>query len=133
MLHELTFLIGSFNCVTHASQRTWHFTSTNAAWNSWVNARTYFAPQNGQPADVASTYVGYDADAKAFNIVSLDADGSWFSRKSTSRALNGTRWNDIYPADGTRAHLTFPDGRHYVFETTDVKGGLSKTVCTRTP
>ncbi len=132
----LAAIVGTFDCVTHGSDGVvWHFHSVNHAWGSWVRADTTFAPQNGQPADTASTFVGFDAAAKRWNIISIDTDGSYYTRYSTSRAFDGSHWVDGYPADGAKAHIRAQGGRQYVFELIspgqDGHGQTSTTTCTR--
>jgi hypothetical protein len=131
----LAALLGTFNCVTHTGGGlVWRFHSSNHAWGAWVRADTTFAPQNGQPADTASTFVGFDAATKRWNIVSINADGSYYTRYSTSKAFDGSHWLDGYPADGAAA-LIRADERQYTFEFTasgkDGHDDTSKTVCTR--
>jgi hypothetical protein len=65
----LASIIGTFNCITHENTGTiWRFHSVNLAWGDWVRADTTFAPQNGKPADTASTYVGFDAASRLHEI-----------------------------------------------------------------
>lgn len=129
-------IVGTFSCVTHGGGGVvWRFHSSNDAWGAWVRADTTFAPQNGQPADTASTFIGFDAQAKRWHIVSINADGSYYTRHSSSKALDGSRWSDGYPADGAQATIRVRPGRQYTFEfVTSGKDGRaesSKTVCTR--
>lgn len=129
-------LVGTYTCVTHdSSGKIWHFTSVNTMWGAWVRADTTFAPQNGQPADVAQTFVGFDSGAKRWNIVSIDTDGSYYTRYSLSRSFKDSKWIDGYPADGGKAIIGLPDLRHYTFDlTTPERNGraaVSRTVCTR--
>jgi len=104
-------------------------------WGAWLRADTAFAPQNGQPKDVAQTFVGFDSGTKRWNIVSIDADGSYYTRYSGSRAFNGSHWVDGYPADGGSAVIGTPNPRQYTFDFTGrpAKGhqDVSHTVCTR--
>ncbi len=128
-------LLGTFSCTQHdRSGTTWHFRSINQPFGSFVRADTVFAPQNGQPADYASTYVGYEAGAKHWNIVSVDQDGTYFTRYSSSRDFNGAQWTDRYPADGSSA-VVLLDKRGYKFKLTghDKSGRTftSNTVCVR--
>jgi hypothetical protein len=132
----LASIIGAFNCVTHESSGVvWHFHSVNHLWGAWVRADTTFAPQNGQPANSASTFVGFDRDAKRWNIVSLDIAGSYYTRYSGSAAFNGSRWADGYPADGANAVIRLRGTRQYTFDLVSPgRGGraeTSSTVCTR--
>lgn len=104
-------------------------------WGAWLRADTTFAPQNGQPKDVAQTFVGFDSAAKRWNIVSIDADGSYYTRYSTSREFDGSHWADGYPADGGRAVIGTPNPRQYTFDFTgrpsNGRTDVSHTVCTR--
>ncbi|HEX5206620.1 MAG TPA: hypothetical protein VFW10_02355 [Steroidobacteraceae bacterium] len=132
----LEALVGTFNCVTHASDGTvWRFHSVNRPWGRWVRADTTFAPQNGQPGDTASTFVGFDGNAKQWNIVSIDNDGSYYTRSSRSGSFDGSHWVDGYPADGAKAVIRLRDKRQYTFDliTPGAKGraATSNTVCTR--
>jgi hypothetical protein len=132
----LAAIIGTFSCVTHDDGGgVWRFHSSNHAWGAWVRADTSFAPQNGQPADTASTFVGFDATAKRWNIISIDADGSYYTRYSSSRVFDGSHWSDGYPADGAKAVIRVRGNRQYTFElVTSVKNGhaeTAETVCTR--
>jgi hypothetical protein len=129
-------IIGRYACVTQESNhRTWRFQSVNSAWGAWLRADTTFAPQNGEPADTAATFVAYDSAAKRWNIVSLDVSGSYYTRFSTSRAFNGSRWIDGYPADNGRAVLKIFGSKRYTFDFLAAQesrsGTRSHTICNR--
>jgi hypothetical protein len=129
-------IVGTYDCVTHdSSGKTWRFRSVNAAWGAWVRAATTFAPQNGQPKRVGQTFVGFDSDAKRWNVVALDAGGSYYTRLSGSREFDGSRWTDGYPADGGKAVIGTPNSRQYTFDFTGAqtngRADVSHTVCTR--
>lgn len=133
---ELAAIVGTFNCITHASGGTvWRFHSVNRAWGGWVRADTTFAPQNGQPADTASTFVGFDGSAKRWNIVSVDNDGSYYTRSSRSKSFDGSHWVDGYPADGAKAVIRVHGRQQYTFELVsrgaNGRPETSSTVCTR--
>ena len=106
----------------------------DAMWGAWLRADTTFAPQNGQPKDVAQTFVGFDAAAKRWNIVSIDADGSYYTRYSSSRDFNGSHWVDGYPADGGKAVIGVSP-HMYTFDftgrPTNGKVDISHTACMR--
>jgi hypothetical protein len=128
-------IVGAFDCVTHGSDGlTWRFHSVNQPWGSWVRADTTFAPQNGHPRDTGSTFVGFDADAKQWNIVAIDASGSYYTRYSKSPSFKGSHWMDGYPADGARATIGVT-AAGYTFDLTTPpehgRSGWSHTVCTR--
>jgi hypothetical protein len=132
----LTSIAGTFDCVTRDNTGTvWRFHSVNRHWGSWVRADTTFAPQNGQTADTASTYVGFDASAKQWNIVSLDTGGSYYTRYSKSTAFHGSNWKDGYPSDGATAVIRV-SSTGYTFDYTGApKSGRSDrslTTCSRT-
>lgn len=132
----LAAIVGTFDCVTHDSDGVvWRFHSVNRPWGTWVRADTTFMPQNNQPADSASTFVGFDAKAKRWNIVSIDEDGSYYTRYSSSREFDGSRWIDGFPADGARALIRVRDMRQYTFDLTTIarngRAEISSTVCTR--
>jgi hypothetical protein len=131
----LSSIVGTFDCVTHASGGVvWRFHSVNRAWGAWVRADTTFAPQNNQPGDIASTFVGYDAQAKRWNIISIDTDGSYYTRYSRSGAFDGSQWADGDPADGGKAVIRVHGGEQYTFELVVRRNGrdeTSVTVCTR--
>jgi hypothetical protein len=128
-------ILGSYACVTHDGAQTWHFTSTNTAWGAWLRAATVFAPQNGAPRQTAVTFVGFDGDAKRWNIVSLNALGSYYTRSSSSRDFNGSRWTDAYPADGATATIGVSPAGDYSFDLKTPKSNgtasWSHTRCTR--
>ncbi|HZT03216.1 MAG TPA: hypothetical protein VFA39_13215 [Steroidobacteraceae bacterium] len=133
---ELEAIVGTFNCVTHASGGAiWRFHSVNRAWRGWVRADTTFAPQNGQPADAAFTFVGFDSNTKQWNIVSVDNDGSYYTRSSKSKSFDGSHWVDGYPADGARAVIRLRGKRQYTFDLASPgpkgRAETSNTVCTR--
>jgi hypothetical protein len=132
---EVRTMTGSYNCVTHDGHQTWRFHSANTAWGEWLHVVATFAPQNGAPADDARVYVGFDRDAKQWNIISIDGSGSYYTRRSSSPNLNNSQWIDAYPADGARATLTISSLRQYTFDLTTPHGTkpstLSHTVCTR--
>lgn len=132
----LDAIVGTFDCVTHESSGTvWRFHSVNRAWGPWVRVNTTFAPQNGQPADSASVFVGFDAKAKQWNIIAIDIDGSYYTRSSASKAFDGSHWVDVYPADGAKAIVGLRGKRQYTFDlvTAGPKGHAptSHTLCTR--
>ncbi len=125
-------LVGTYACVNHESTgTTWRFTSVNEPYGAWLRASSTFAPQNGQPAQTAVTYVGYDPDAKQWNIVSVSNGGSYYTRASASHALDGSRWTDAYPADGAKAIIRTPNATEYTFDLTTPQGARSHVVCTR--
>lgn len=130
--HEI---VGTYHCVTRETGHpTWHFTSTNTAWGAWMRADATFPPQNGAPADKASTFVGFDRTAKRWSIVSLDLDGSYYTRHSTSPTFDGSRWTDNFPADGGTAIIRVSNSRDYTFDFTGRSGprsDVSHTTCTR--
>jgi hypothetical protein len=104
-------------------------------WGAWLHAATTFAAQNGQPPDTAVTFVGFDSSTKRWNIVSIDTDGSYYTRYSYSRTFNPSQWRDGYPADGAKAIIGLPSPQQYSFDlTTQAKNGhptTSRTLCTR--
>jgi len=129
-------IVGTYDCITHdSSGKTWRFRSVNTMWGAWLRAATTFAPQNGRPKDVGQTFVGFDSSAKRWNIVSLDADGSYYTRYSGSRAFTGSGWVDGYPADGGKAVIGMPSPRQYAFDFTgpgtNGHPDISHTICTR--
>jgi hypothetical protein len=125
-------LVGTHACVNHESTGTiWRFTSVNEPYGAWLRVSSTFAPQNGQPAQTAVTFIGYDPDAKQWNIVSVNQGGSYYTRASTSRDLNGSRWTDVYPADGAKAIVRIPSATAYTFDLTTPQGVHSHVVCTR--
>jgi hypothetical protein len=129
-------IVGTYDCVTHdSSGKTWRFRSVNAMWGAWLRAATTFSPQNGQPKQVSQTFVGFDSGAKRWNIVSIDAGGSYYTRSSGSRDFTGSQWTDGYPADGGKAVIGTPSLREYTFDFTGPKtsghSDISHTVCTR--
>lgn len=133
---ELAAIVGTFNCTTHDSAgAVWHFHSVNKAWGKWVRADTTFPPQHGQPADTASTFVGFDAQTQRWNIVSIDTDGSYYTRYSTSKTFDGSHWLDGYPADGAKALIRVQGRQQYTFElmSPGKKGRIetSDTTCKR--
>jgi hypothetical protein len=110
-------MTGTYHCVVQDNaHKVWHFISVNSLWGAWLHLDITYPPQNGQPKDVAVTYLGFDPAAKRWNIVSPDEDGSYFTRYSTSQALNGSRWIDGYPADGRHAVLRIPRVGQYTFD-----------------
>jgi hypothetical protein len=126
-------IAGSYNCTTQDGHHTWHFHSVNAVWGAWLRLDTTYSPQNGAPADIAQTFVGFDNGAKRWNIVSIHQPGSYYTRHSESRKINGSRWIDDYPADGGRATLNI-SGSGYRFDLTTPNGDRSAHVqvtCTR--
>jgi hypothetical protein len=125
-------LVGTYACINHESSGTvWRFTTVNEPFGAWLRASSNFAPQNGQPAQTAVTYVGYDPGSKQWNIVSVSNGGSYYTRASTSRDLNGSRWTDAYPADGAKAIIRIPSPTEYTFDLTTPQGAGSHVVCTR--
>lgn len=135
--NRLKGIVGTYNCVTRqAGQPIVRFTSRNTAWGAWVRADTVFPRQQATPeGNIASTFVGFDESAKRWNIVAIDKDGSYYTRLSTSRTFNASRWIDGFPADGGTAIINVVNGSRYTFDFTP-KGdpkGISHTICTREP
>jgi hypothetical protein len=129
---EAHSLIGTYSCVTRSTDHTtWRFTTVNAPFGAWLRLYATFAPQNGAPAQTNFTYLGYDQTSKRWNIVSMRSSGSYYTRFSTSRELNGSRWVDGYPADGGTAVITIPSPSQYLFAFTTAED-RSLTTCTRT-
>jgi hypothetical protein len=132
---NVSAIVGSYDCVTHGSDGlTWRFHSENRTWGSWVRADTIFAPQNRHPRDTGSTFVGFDEDAKQWNIVAIDTGGSYYTRYSRSPSFNGSHWMDGYPADAARATIgVTASGYTFDLVTPPKHGrtGWSHTVCTR--
>jgi hypothetical protein len=129
-------IAGTYTCVTHdVSGQTWRFTSVNTMWGEWLRAETTFAPQNGQRKRAGQTFVGFDAAAKRWNIVSLDAGGSYYTRSSASPEFPKSRWVDGFPADGGTAVIGTPRPGQYTFDFTaggtNGRRDVSHTVCTR--
>jgi hypothetical protein len=132
----LSAIIGTFDCVTLDGDKISHFHSVNVAWGAWVRADTLFAPQNGQPEDRRSVFVGYDVSAKRWNIVALDMDGTYYTRYSRSPYLNGSRWLNSYPVDNAKAIIRTYGGSRYTFSlnqpaTNGQPADSSMTTCTR--
>jgi hypothetical protein len=129
-------LAGTYQCVDRESTgRTWRFVTVNKPYESWLQLNATYPAQNGAPRGTAITFLGFDADAKRWNIIAVSGTGSYYTRYSTSPALDGSKWTDGFPADGGRATIrTFGSGR-YTFElTTPAKTGpatSSDVVCTR--
>lgn len=127
-------IIGRYECVVlDSSHKTWHFQSSNSTWGAWVRAQIFYPAQNGSPADITNTFVGFDETAKRWDIIALDRSGSYYTRSSTSAALNGSRWIDVYPADGGRSVIRVsPNG--YTFDLTMPQSKASAhwhVTCTR--
>ena len=130
-------LVGTYHCVNRPSTGpTWKFTSVNDAFGAWLRVRATYPPQNGAAADISTVFVGYDSSNKRWNIVSVDLDGSYYTRSSRSAAFDGSRWQDVYPADGGKAVIrTFGSARYtFDFVLPAAKGSSVKAhvVCTRT-
>jgi len=129
-------LVGTYRCVDHDSTgQTWKFTSINDMFGAWLRVHAVHPPQNGAAADTATVFVGYDNSDRRWNIVSVDADGSYYTRSSRSGAFDGSRWQDDYPRDGGRAVVrTFGSSRYsFDFTLPTTKGAAveSHVVCTR--
>jgi hypothetical protein len=130
-------IVGTYDCVVYADgRRVDHFRSVNVAWKAWVHVTTTRDAEKGKPPDVSETYVGFDADAKRWNIVGVDASGSYWTRHSTSQLFDGSRWIDDYPADGGTAIVRVRgSGAQYTFDLSLPKSNGSSdnshVVCTR--
>ena len=130
-------LVGTYTCRENDSPGPkWHFTSVNTPFGGWVRARASAPAQNGQPAGVSDAFVGYDRNAKRWNIVVVNDDGSYYTRESSSSALDGSQWKDRDPADGGQAEITLPNPNQYVFDfrQTQKDGKImhQRVVCTKT-
>lgn len=112
-------LVGTYNCVNRQSTgQKWRFTSVNDVFGAWLRVHVTYPPQNGTTGDVATTFVGYDPGEKRWNIVGVDADGSYFTRSSHSAAFNGSQWQDEHPQDGGRAVVRTFGSSRYTFALT---------------
>jgi hypothetical protein len=101
---EVHSLSDRFECITRDSQsQTWRLLTVNKPFGAWLRLDAMYPAQHGQPAGSAITLVGFDKSTKRWNIVSVDGDGTYYTRYSTSRDFNGSRWIDGDPADGGRA------------------------------
>ncbi len=74
-----------------------------------------FPAENGQRAQMAVTFVGFDPDAKRWNIAVVNDGGSCYTRYGSSPDFNGSRWVDGYPADGGQAITTLGSGKLFRF------------------
>jgi hypothetical protein len=133
-MHRLT---GRYECRQRDSGgQTWRLLTVNRPYGSWLRLDATYPAQNGQPAGTAITFVGFDAAAKRWSIVSVSADGSYYTRYSTSRDFNGSQWIDGDPADGGKAVVKVISSGEYTFDfaspTGPGKTARSHTVCTKT-
>lgn len=131
----LPSMLGTYQCINHEGATVWRFTSSNTIYGSWILVHASFAPQNGQPAQRALTFVGFDPDSKRWNIISIDSGGSYYTRYSASPDVNGSHWVDGDPADGARSVLRIKGPHQYTFDLTlpGERGTstISHVVCTR--
>lgn len=130
-------LVGTYQCVNRQSSgQIWKFTSVNDAFGAWLHVHATYPRQQGLAADTATVFIGYDIGSKRWNIVSVNADGSYYTRSSSSAVLDGSQWKDDYPGDGGRAVLRTFGAARYTFDfTLPVAKGPATTahvVCTRT-
>jgi hypothetical protein len=130
-------LVGTYQCVDRESTgQTWRFTSVNDMFGAWLRVHAVHPPQNGASADTTTVFVGYDGSNKRWNIIGVDADGSYYTRSSRSAAFDGSRWQDDYPSDGGRAVVRTFGSVRYTFDftlpTAKDASVKSHVVCTRT-
>ena len=135
-MHRLT---GRYECRQRDSGgQTWRLPSPSMDRSgSWLRLDATYPAQNGQPAGTAITFVGFDAAAKRWSIVSVSADGSYYTRYSTSRDFNGCRsGSTATSADGGKAVVKVISSGEYTFDfaspTGPGKTARSHTVCTKT-
>lgn len=130
-------IVGTYDCiVSSGGRRIDRFQSVNTAWRTWLQVTTTSASTAGKPPDVAHVFVGFDPEAKRWNIVGVDSSGSYWTRHSTSKAFDGSRWIDDYPADGGTAVVrVLKSGAEYTFDLSLPKGNgasdSSRVVCMR--
>ncbi|HEV2441627.1 MAG TPA: hypothetical protein VGT07_03825 [Steroidobacteraceae bacterium] len=134
---EVHSLVGTYQCVNRESTgHTWRFTSVNDVFGAWLRVHVTYPPQKGMAGDTGIVFVGYDRSDKRWNIISMDADGSYYTRSSHSEHFDGSRWEDDYPRDGAKAVIRTPGPTRYTFDLTlPAKKGPaieSHVVCTRT-
>lgn len=135
---EVHSLVGTYQCVNRESTgHTWRFTSVNDVFGAWLRVHVTYPPQSGMAAgDTGIVFVGYDRGDKRWNIVSMDADGSYYTRSSRSEHFDGSQWEDDYPRDGAKAVVrTFGPARYTFDLTLPAKKGPSiqtHVVCKRT-
>lgn len=133
---EVHSLAGRFECITKDSQnQIWRVSTVNKPYGAWLRLDARYPAQNGQPAGTAITLVGFDNSEKRWNIVSVDGDGTYYTRYSTSHHFDGSQWVDGFPADGGRAVVRITSSAEYTFDLTTPTGSgktsRSHTVCMR--
>lgn len=127
-------IIGTYDCAGYDGHQKWRFTSRNSPWGPhWVRVDTVYPAQNGSPVDIGETFVGFDPSTKRWNIIALDYAGTYYTRQSRSRHLNGSVWNDNYPSDGKTAVIRVPKSGQYTFDLYSSSGNvpLFHVLCSR--
>jgi hypothetical protein len=134
-MSQMTTMIGRFECITSGSSGpSWRFATSNSLYGNWLRLDATYQPQNGAPAAKAVTFLGFDQNKGHWEIVSVHDNGSFYSRVSTSRRLDGSHWIDSDPADGGKAVIALPGTDRYLFDLAmPAPGGFvrSRTACTR--
>lgn len=129
-------IVGTYNCATYRGAHVVdRFQSVNVPWGTWLKVTTTSEGNDG-PSDVGQVFVGFDRGAKRWSIVGVDSSGEYWTRHSTTKNFDDSRWVDVDPDDGGRAIVrVLKSGAQYTFDFTSPgnRGGsdVTHTVCTR--
>jgi hypothetical protein len=135
-LEPMHSMVGNFSCVTRAaSGPAWHFSTVNVLYGSWLRLDATYPAQNGTAQMRAVTFTGFDQSLGHWEIISIHDNGTFYSRRSDSKAFGRSEWIDDNPPDGARAQLKVVSDTWYSFDLT-VPGAhgsaaASHTSCTR--
>ena len=129
-------LVGKWACTTRLSNgQTWHDTTANSTFGSWLRMSVSFPPQNQQSGGTSIKFLGHDDARKQWIVMSVDDSGDYYLMHSASPAFDGSRWIDAYPPDGLTGdvHVVNPDSYTFDSEKRGAHGliPISQTTCVR--
>jgi len=91
--------------------------------------------QNGQAAGSTTKFFGHDDTLKEWIVMSADDSGGYYLMRSVSPDFDGSRWRDVYPADGLLGYVRVINSASYAFDSEKQIGStltqISHTTCLR--
>lgn len=107
---ELQMLTGRWTCINSGAMMGGTEHDVNTMYGSWLKLdATYSGGSTGV------SYIGYDSKNHRFTLLSADEHGGYGVASGTGASLNGSKWRDVYPADGGSGVLHVTDASHYSF------------------
>jgi hypothetical protein len=110
-------LVGTWSCVTtDSNHKTRHVVTKDSLFGPWLQMRSSYKAQNGQKAGSIVKFFGFDSDQSRWIVTSVDTSGEFYVIDSTSKAFDGSKWEDAYPVDSGTAAVTVQGSNAYTFD-----------------